>query len=94
MRVPITAFFTCVHRVCTDKFSFTRTQGNTKARFASRIFYEIKVYFKPQNQQVTGNTSEKQRIKGENERFIHLLTCHLSSDFYHGNSEEEEGSFK
>ena len=39
-------------------------QHKSQKWFASRLLQEIKVNFKAQNQQVTGNTSKKHRTKG------------------------------
>lgn len=86
---PIPAFFTCFHSVRTDKFSFTGTQENPKVRnYLQAGFYMIlKFILKPILNRLQETCQRNAELKGENECFVHLLTCHLSSDFYHGNSD-------
>jgi hypothetical protein len=51
-------------------------------------FYTIlKFILKPRINRLQETRQRNSELKGENECFIHLLTCHLSSFFCHGNSD-------
>jgi hypothetical protein len=81
--------------VFTFKFCFTRTQDNTKVinDLQADFYTGLKFILNPRINRLEETRQRNKELNDENERFIHLLTCHLSSDFYHINSEEEEGSF-